>query len=778
MAESGPTGGAKTFKGASAKDVLSRVSRQLGPNAVIVAHGRTPDGEVWAEASASHPEGSPLERAGPRLFLAALGIFAVVAAGAIAWKFLNGDRDRLAVPARLTAAVIGFEDNTGDGSHAALAEVIPNLLITCLEQSGFFDVIPWERMQNLLEQGTETSPDAIDPDLVFRLCLKEKFDVLVMGSYTRIGEVFATDVKVFDVKSRKVRISASSKGAGEESLLRSQVDELGREILEGFGFFAPGRDGAPVRIADITTDSMDAYYHYLRGRECYSNENLKDARVFLEKAVQLDPQFATAHFYLATTLNLSGERRSAIEACKIAAKLADRATEKERLLIRGMGSMLMSGDYNEAIRVFGAMARQFPNERDAHYGLGIALITKGAALGYPVEDRRDYESGIKELRIALELDPYDSKTLGLIAIAHWDLQEHDKAVEYYRRQIAASPGNGLARSRLAAVLHDIGRLEEAAAMCDEAFEADPDVRVTSRTATIYALVEDYDKALRIMDGNAQVERYNLFQKGVLDYLAGNLGQAESDVRRLMEYAAERESSQSEANALWLAGWIALDRVEYDLARSSFAGWLDIYARDILPKRENVEAVIRQWRAWLAFYLGLTDVREGKLVAAAARLAEVDAALPGIPADSRGWVGYQRKLLAAEIALAEGDALRAVAIAEASPLTTGNADPRQLWLRSAPFFTDVLARAYYRSGDIDKAIAEYERLIAINKRGAEYYLIHPFNYFRLAELYEQKEMIPDSVRCYERFLDLWKGADDDIPEIGEARERLARLKGGT
>lgn len=769
MPGSGGNGASKTFKAASAKEVLSLISRELGPDAVITAHGRSPgpDGEVWAEASASQANGQSPERAAPRLFLPTLGLVVLLAGGAVALRFLNGKRTGLAVPAKLTAAVISFEDHTGDGDHAPLAKVIPNLLITRLEQSGFFDVVPWESMQNLLERQGAADQGASSADRLFKLCRRSKIDVLVMGSYAKAGGTFAADVKVLDVKSRKVRASASSKGEGEESVLRSQIDDLGREILRGFGFFDAGKEDPPVRIADITTGSMDAYYHYLRGRQSYSNENLQDARVFLEKAVLLDPQFAMAHFFLASSLSISGERRASLERLEKALGLLDRVTEKERLFIRGMAVLMRPGDYEQGARIFQEMIRLYPSDKDGHYGLGILSIYQ-----------RKYEAAVEELRKALELDPFDGKTLGLIGMAYWNMQDYENAIEHYRRQIDASPGNGLARIHMAAVYLQMGRLDEAVEKCEEAFEADPDVRITATVPYIYALTEDHGKALRLMDRVVEVEKYSYFEKGVLDLLAGRRRQAEADVRRLQEYAAAARSRQSEANALWVAGWIACERGDFGRAAASFEGWLGIYARDILPKRENAAAVERHWRAWLAFYLGLMDAKRGETAAAGARLAEIEGALPDILPDFHDWIATCRNFLEAEIALAEGDARRAVAAAGRTPLVTGRNERRNDWLRSAPFQRDVLARACRMSGDLDRAAAEYEKLISNNRRGEEYHLVHPIYHFRLAELYEQKGLIPDAVRHYERFLDLWKDADADIAEIGEARRRLARLGGAT
>lgn len=47
-------------------------------------------------------------------------------------------------------------------------------------------------------------------------------------------------------------------------------------------------------------------------------------------------------------------------------------------------------------------------------------------------------------------------------------------------------------------------------------------------------------------------------------------------------------------------------------------------------------------------------------------------------------------------------------------------------------------------------------------------------FRLAEIYERLRDQSRARQWYERFLTDWKDADPDIPEIAEARKRLAVL----
>ena len=95
--------------------------------------------------------------------------------------------------------------------------------------------------------------------------------------------------------------------------------------------------------------------------------------------------------------------------------------------------------------------------------------------------------------------------------------------------------------------------------------------------------------------------------------------------------------------------------------------------------------------------------------------------------------------------------------------------------NVPFLKDVVARAYQQKGELDKAIAEYERLFTYGPDITGRYLIHPLYHYRLAKLYEEKGKKDQAVKEYEKFLEIWKDADEELPQPHDARKRLDGLK---
>jgi tetratricopeptide (TPR) repeat protein len=90
------------------------------------------------------------------------------------------------------------------------------------------------------------------------------------------------------------------------------------------------------------------------------------------------------------------------------------------------------------------------------------------------------------------------------------------------------------------------------------------------------------------------------------------------------------------------------------------------------------------------------------------------------------------------------------------------------------FRSSLAKAYYESGDLEKALEAYAGIISRPQSILESGDIYAKSFYMLGKIYEEQGE-SKAIKHYEKFLDLWKDADPGIPEVEDARERLAELK---
>jgi tetratricopeptide (TPR) repeat protein len=90
------------------------------------------------------------------------------------------------------------------------------------------------------------------------------------------------------------------------------------------------------------------------------------------------------------------------------------------------------------------------------------------------------------------------------------------------------------------------------------------------------------------------------------------------------------------------------------------------------------------------------------------------------------------------------------------------------------YFEPLALAYYKSGDLDKARGEYERILALTTGRLRYGDIYARSFYMLGIIAEQKGEKAAARERFRKFLELWKDADPGLPEVADARKRLAGL----
>ena len=701
----------------------------------------------------------------PALIGIALAVIAV-----LVWRFIPRKKPAPAPKIENSVAIIAFENLTGDESLDGLRRAIPNLLITSLEQSGNFYVATWERMHDILKQLGKGDVEIIGRDEGFELCLQEGIKAVVLGTFTRAGNMFATDVKVLDVETKTLLKSASSRGEGVDSILKTQIDELSREISTGIGLPAEKITAGQIPVAEVTTHSMEAYHYFLKGNEETEKFYYPDALESCKKAVEFDPTFATAYLSLSWAHESMFETRASREAMEKAMTLAGKATEKERLYIEAEYAGSIERDRGKAIRLLEQIISRYPKEKRAYLFLANTY-------GYG-----DPDQAIDILNRALEIDPHYGEAFQSLGLYYRYKGDFEKALGLFKKYASVSPDQANPMDSLANLYFREGKVDEAVAKFKEALSVRPDfIWSTMALHYIGALKEDYAEAFQLLDQLiARMDDedtpggrfYARIPKGFLWTWLGNMEKASQEFEIVTETADRLGNIEKKAVVNEIKAWSYFDRGEFELSREYFDRFGAVSTQDY-SDFGRVYPVGKPPDSTVSFNNGMLDLKRGRLDSAKSRLAEIRSLLPKpkIAED------YDYYYLLGEILLAEGKPQEAIDVLEKAPpkVLASLSDGVMVVAYNFPFLKDTLARAYEKNGEIDKAIAEYERLTAFNTRRREPFLVHPKYHYLLAKLYEQKGLRAKAAERYRRFLDLWKDADPGRPEVEDARQRLARLE---
>lgn len=661
-------------------------------------------------------------------------------------------------------AVMTFKNLTGDENYDYLCEAISNLLITNLEQSEHLQVMTWERMHDLLGVMGEEDIGLIDEETGFELCRMGDVNTIVIGSFTKAGNMFVTEVKVLDVASKKIFKTSSSQGEGVASILKNQIDELSKDIARNVSLYERVAAPTDMQVMEVTTTSMEAYNYFLKGREEFEKLHWADARKFLEKAIEIDSTFASAYYYLALSNHWLGDIKARNDAYERAKALSGRATDKERLWIEAGYAADVERDREKYYRIIQHAARKYPKEKGVY-----------TSLARMYRDKKSFPEAIEELHKALELDPNYGDALNLLGYMYAEIGDHARAIECFKRYASVLPGDANPFDSMGDLYLEMGQLDEALAQYQQAIFVKPDFgHSKDQIAYIYALREDYAEAMNWCDSlittadSPDHRACGYLNKALYGELSGNIDQAQCD----LDTARALSKNLSKFRMATVEYLRALTYYHQGKFRQSQNHLKACYDNSDAPFYNKLPDIPYN-TIFYNFFLGLIDVKQKHLDSAWIRLAIIRPLLPDVAIQDKNWAQFLHDLLYAEVLLAQDSIEKSIMVGENSSKYKVEMIDRGFEETHIP--QDVIARAYLKKGDIDRAIIEYEKLVDPDPNKPGRFLIRPTWRYALAKLYEEKGLRAKAIEQYGKFLDIWKNADEDLPEPHDAKKCLAKLK---
>ncbi len=357
---------------------------------------------------------------------------------------------------RRTLAVLFFQNLTGDANLQWLQKGLTEMFIRTLSQSNYLTVLTTERLLELFERlGKKDIPDKIEGDLAAVVAKEAQVEVLLTGQIVKNGEQLTIQVRLQQPPPGVVLQEESISGAGLENIF-AMVDNLSQKIRNELQLTFDNAS-SQKGIADLTTNSLDAWRYYADGKALKDKLLYNEAIPDLEKAIQLDTTFVAAYLDLFSLYLSIGESEKAASLYEKFKKYRDTAAPQERYQIDLIDAKIKS-DAVKYIATFNEWLEKYPDDRDAHYNLAqlyrswnndkqaikyfentIAIDPKYKLaynqLGYAYAYIGNFVEAMGALKKYQELSPNEANPYDSMGEINFLFGKYEKAEDYFKQAL-------------------------------------------------------------------------------------------------------------------------------------------------------------------------------------------------------------------------------------------------------------------------------------------------------------------------------------------------------
>jgi serine/threonine protein kinase/tetratricopeptide (TPR) repeat protein len=352
-----------------------------------------------------------IPHASSRKWLPWLAGIALIAAIAIAAFFLSGHHAR-ALTDKDSVVLTEFVNTTGD---SVFDGTLKQALAVQLEQSPYLNLLPESKIQDALRFMGRKPDERITRDLAKEIAQRENTKAIISGSISNLGSNYVIALEATNAQTGDSLARQQVEASGKEQVLKS-LDTAASDLRQKLGESLSSVQQFATPLEQATTSSLEALKQYSTGADLHSRLDDEPAKPYLKRAVELDPNFASAYAVLGVVSSNMGNRKEAIEYLKKAYELRDRASEREKLYILGHYYGFVTGDLEKEGELYRQWLVTYP--RDVKPLANLALIYSN--LG-------DQEKALEVSNQLLQVDPKEPYGFQNKMDAYLSLDRFDEA---------------------------------------------------------------------------------------------------------------------------------------------------------------------------------------------------------------------------------------------------------------------------------------------------------------------------------------------------------------
>jgi serine/threonine protein kinase/tetratricopeptide (TPR) repeat protein len=609
-----------------------------------------------------------------------------------------------------------FDNSTGD---AVFDDTLKTALAVSLRQSPFLNVTSDEQIAATLKLMTRPEDSKLTPQVASEVCQRSGGKAYIAGSIAGLGSQYVLGLKAVNCQGGDVLAQEQTSAAGKEKVLDT-LGEAASKLRTQLGESLATVQKFNVPLEEATTSSLEALQAMSLGSKAYRGKGPAAALPYDQRAIALDPNFASGYRAVGDDYYSVGQLDRAREYLTKAFQLREHASAREKLKIAA-DYYLSTGELDKTAQTSQEVIENYPRASGAYSGLGAAYSQQG-----------QYEKAADITRQAVHLEPdrlnnYENLASFTIALQHFD---------EVREVIREAESRGLDDDVFHFSLYALAFLAaDSAAMAEQQ---------------------------QWFAGKPEFEQEALALAADTEAYGGHLGKAQELTKRAAVSSAQADNA--ERGAVYLAN-AALQQAAYGDARQARITAAE--ALKLAPASQGVES-----EAALAFAMLGDTVRADSLVQDLDKRFPLNTQIQSLwlPA-IRAQFALDRKNSAAAL-----NTLRVVT----SPIELGEIP--FVDNISCLYHVYIRGEAYLAAGQGSAAAAEFQKIIDHSGivwncwTGA---LAH-LGVARANALQSRTSQGADAdaarvraLAAYKDFLTLWKDADPDIPILKRAKAEYAK-----
>src|SRR6202041_1136443 len=291
----------------------------------------------------------------------------VIGLAAAAWLYFA--RRAQALTAKDTIVLGDFTNTTGD---AIFDDTLKTALDVSLRQSPFLNVLPDSEVAKTLQLMTRPANTKLTPEVARELCQRADSKAYFAGSIGSLGSQYVLGLKAVNCRSGDTLAEEQVTAASKEKVLDT-LGQAASKLRGELGESLATVQKLDVPLADATTSSLEALQAYSLGVKAAEEKGPAASLPYLQRAIELDPNFALGNLRMGQHYASLGEPARASEYYTKAFQLREHASEWEKLNIAANYYQNVTGQLDKAAQTYQQEVESYPRRYEAHALLALVF---------------------------------------------------------------------------------------------------------------------------------------------------------------------------------------------------------------------------------------------------------------------------------------------------------------------------------------------------------------------------------------------------------------------